>query len=287
MADGASSPLFMPQGTPEGNSPPSKRGDRSGSGNGNGNGSVKSEQGTPEVKDERSPSPPRAINAFPVRGRPTASPRPFAPLTSRAERNRRKAATESATPDHAIANAAPETSGQNIQTAARDSALHNTTTTNALPGAAPPQPTTQAHAAPRVPQFAPPPPETVGTGDLLVNAHRHLNALAANLRKQEHDACDREEDLATQLEQAREIRASAIRDRSNGLVIIRDRKRKLDGLERRLLNDETIDPEEMIAVLDLLKLEQPVGREEFERMKVEGKGVENEDGYETDPLGSG
>ena len=93
--------------------------------------------------------------------------------------------------------------------------------------------------------------------------------------------------MATQLEQAREIRAAAVRDRSNGLVIIRDRKRKLDDLERRLLNDETIDSDEMIAVLELVKLEQPVGREEFERMKVEGKGVENEDGYESDPLGFG
>ncbi|KAM0708755.1 hypothetical protein Q7P35_005408 [Cladosporium inversicolor] len=285
MADGASSPLFMPQGTPEGNSSPPKRGD--GSGSGNGNDSIKSEQGTPEVKDERSPSPPRAINAFPARGKPTASPRPFAPLTSRAERNRRKAANESATPDHAIANAAPETAGPDMQTAARNSAMHNTTATNALPGAAPSQPTTQAHAAPRVPQFAPPPPETVGTGDLLVNAHRHLNALAANLRKQEHDACNREEHLATQLEQAREIRAAAIQDRSNGLVIIRDRKRKLDDLEKRILNGETIDPDELIALLELVKLEQPVGREEFERMQVEGNGVENEDGYGTDPLGSG
>lgn len=287
MADGASSPLFMPQGTPEGNSPPSKRGDGSGSGNGNGDGSVKSEQGTPEVKDERSPSPPRAINAFPARGRPTASPRPFAPLTSRAERNRRKAANESAPPDNAIANAAPETTGPDMQTAAKDSAMHNTIATNTLPGNVPTQPTTQAHAAPHGPQFAPPSPETVGTGDLLVNAHRHLNALAANLRKQEHDACDREEHLAARLEDARELRARAIQDRSNGLVIIRDRKRKLDALERRILNDETIDPDEMIALLDLVKLEQPVGREEFERMKVEGKGVENEDGYETDPLGSG
>ena len=40
-------------------------------------------------------------------------------------------------------------------------------------------------------------------------------------------------------------------------------------------------------MLDLLKLEMPVEREEFERMKVEGRGVENEDGYESDLFGSG
>ena len=39
MADGASSPLFMPQGTPEGKTSPFKHSDGSGSGSGNGNGS--------------------------------------------------------------------------------------------------------------------------------------------------------------------------------------------------------------------------------------------------------
>lgn len=253
MADGASSPLFMPQGTPEGKTSPSKHSDGSGSGNGNGSGmgSINSEQGRrepksnlqtganmeQEVKDEQPPSPPRQLDAFFARGGPTASPRPFAPLTSRAERQRRKAARES--------------------------------------------------AAPRVPHSPPPPPQNVDMEDLLGKAHRHLNALAADLRKEEKDACDREEHLATLLEHAREIRSRAIQDRSNGLVIIRDRKKKLEELEKRLFNDEEIDPAELIGVVDPLKLKEPVEREEFERMKVEGRGEEHEDGYETDPHGSG
>jgi hypothetical protein len=327
MADGASSPLFMPQGTPEGNASPSKRGDGSGSGNGNGNGgdhgSIKSEQGTPkpqsnlqtsraqnapnqsswdernasfaprpganmetEVKDERSPSPPPGFNASAARGRPTTSPRPFAPLTSRAERKRRKAASESATPDHAIANTALEPVGRDIQNAARDTAMHNTTTTNPLRGNAPTQPTAQANAAPRRPHPAPPSTQPVSTEDFLAKAHHHLNTLAANLRKQQNDACDREERLATLLEHARELRARAIQDRSNGLVIIRDRKKKLEELEKRILNDETIDPAELIGLVGPLRLEEPVELGEFERMRVEGRGVENEDGYESDPLGS-
>ena len=306
MADGASSPLFMPQGTPEGNTPPPKRGEGSGSGNGNGNGngsgngSIKSEQGTPEpqsnlqasrapgsnmepeVKDEQPPSPLRQFNAFRARGRPTP---PFAPLTSRAERNRRKAAAESATPDHATA---PESAGRDTQTAARDSATHNNTSaSNTLRGNAATQPFTQAPTAPRGPPPAPPAPQTVDTGALIGNAHRHLNALAADLRKEQNDACEREEHLATLLEHAREIRARAIQDRSNGLVIIRDRKKKLEELERRVFNNEMIDPAEFIGLVDPLKLEEPVERGEFERMKVEGRGEEHEDGYESDPFGSG
>lgn len=302
MADGASSPLFMPQGTPEGNTPPPKRGEGSGNGNGNGsgNGSIKSEQGTPEpqsnlqasrgpgsnmepeVKDEQPPSPLRQFNAFRARGRPTP---PFAPLTSRAERNRRKAAAESATPDHATA---PESAGRDTQTAARDSVAHNNTSaSNILRGDAPNQPSAQAAAAPRRQHPAPPAPRNVDTEALIGNAHRHLNALAADLRKEQNDACEREEHLATLLEHAREIRARAIQDRSNGLVIIRDRKKKLEELERRLLNNETIDPAEFIGLVDPLKLEEPVERGEFERMKVEGRGEEHEDGYESDPFGSG
>ena len=307
MADGASSPLFMPQGTPEGNTPPPRRGDGSGSGNGNGNGSgngsIKSEQGTPEpqsnlqasrapgsnmepeVKDEQPPSPLRQFNAFRARGRPTP---PFAPLTSRAERNRRKAAAESATLDHATANTAPESPGRGTQTAARDSAAHNNTSaSNTLRGNAPTQPSTQAAVAPRRQHPAPPAPQTVDTRALIGNAHRHLNALAADLRKEQNDACEREEHLASLLEHAREIRARAIQDRSNGLVIIRDRKKKLEELERRLLNNETIDPAEFIGLVDPLKLEEPVERGEFERMKVEGRREEHEDGYESDPFGSG
>ncbi|GAB7326503.1 hypothetical protein MBLNU13_g10496t1 [Cladosporium sp. NU13] len=308
MADGASSPLFMPEGTPEGNTPPPKHGGGSGNGIGNGNGSgngiIKSEQGTPEaqtnlqvaprpgantepeVKDEQPPSPPRQFNAFYTRGRPTASPRPLAPLTSRAERRRRKAASESATPDHASANTTLESAGRYTQTAARDSAVHNNTSaSNTLRGDASTQPSTQAIAAPRGPNSAPPAPQIVDTGVLIGNAHRHLNALAADLRKQQNDACEREEHLATLLEHAREIRSRVIQDRSNGLVIIRDRKKKLEDLEKRRLNNETIDPAELIGLVDPLKLEEPVERGEFERMKVEGRGEEHGDGYESDPLG--
>ena len=307
MADGASSPLFMPQGTPEGNASPSKRGDGSGSGNGNGNGgdhgSIKSEQGTPEpqsnlqtsrapgsnmepeVKDEQPPSPLRQFNAFRARGRPTP---PFAPLTSRAERNRRKAAAEGAMPDHATANTAPESAGRDTQTAARDSAAHNNTSaSNTLRGDAPTQPPAHAAAARRRQHPAPPAPQNIDTEALIGNAHRHLNALAADLRKEQNDACEREEHLATLLEHAREIRARAIQDRSNGLVIIRDRKKKLEELERRVFNNEMIDPAEFIGLVDPLKLEEPVERGEFERMKVEGRGEEHEDGYESDPFGSG
>ena len=133
MADGDSSPLFMPQGTPEGNSSPAKHGDGAGSGNDSDRGSIsiKSERGTPEFEsatddqafwddsnskiapipganmepevkdeDERFTNHPRHINAFPARGRPTRFPRPFAPLTSRAERQRRKAANGSANHDN-------------------------------------------------------------------------------------------------------------------------------------------------------------------------------------------
>jgi len=332
MADGDSSPLFMPQGTPEGNSSPAKHGDGAGSGNDSDRGSIsiKSERGTPEFEgatddqafwddsnskiapipganmepevkdeDERFPNHPRHINAFPARGRPTRFPRPFAPLTSRAERQRRKAANGSAnhdndaTPDQAIANNALETAGRDMQTAtqsasnvANKAATQNTIATNALHGDAPTQVATQAKAAPQGLQQAPPAPQTVDTKDLLVRAHHHLNTLAANLRKQQNDACDREEHLAALLDHARAIRSLAIQDRSNGLVVIRDRKRKLNELEKRLLNNETIDPAELVGVVDLLKLEEGVERGEFERMRVEGMGNVHEDGYETDPLGS-
>ena len=112
-----------------------------------------------------------------------------------------------------------------------------------------------------------------------------IEKLAADLRKQENDACDREEHLATLLEQAREIRARAIQDRSNGLVIIRDRKKKLEDLEKRIFNNEEIDPDELVGLVGPLKLEEPVERAEFERMRVEGRGEELEDGYESDPFG--
>jgi hypothetical protein len=328
MADGASSPLFMPQGSPEGISSPSKNGEGSGNGSSRGSVCIKSEHGTPElqgatdpalwddlnskikpipgtnmepeVKDERSPSPSRHINPFPARGRPTRPPRPFAPLTSRAERNRRKAASESvsndndATPDHAIADTALGATGEDMQTAVQLASLagqnvaaQNSTTTNAPRGNVPTHPATQAKAAPYGPRSAPPATQAVDTGDFLIRAHHHLDTLAANLRKQQNDACDREEHLAALLEQARAIRACAIQDRSNGLVVIRDRKRKLNELEKRLLNNETIDPAELVGLVDLLKLEEPVERGKFERMRIEGKGVDHEDGYETDPLGLG
>jgi hypothetical protein len=174
-----------------------------------------------------------------------------------------------------------------VQTAARDTAPHNIGATNTLRGDAPPQPSTQATAAPRGLHPAPPAPRALNTEDFLARAHHHLNTLATDLRKQENDACDREEHLATLLEQAREIRARAIQDRSNGLVIIRDRKKKLEDLEKRIFNNEEIDPDELVGLVGPLKLEEPVERGEFERMRVEGKGEEHEDGYESDPFGRG
>jgi hypothetical protein len=165
--------------------------------------------------------------------------------------------------------------------------MPNTIATNALSGNAPTQPSTQAHAAPRGLHPAPPAPRPLDTNDFLVRANYHLNTIAADLRKQENDACDREEHLATLLEQAREIRLRAIQDRSNGLVIVRDRKKKLNELEKRIFNNEEIDPAELVGLVGPLKLEEPVERGEFERMRVEGRGNEREDGYESDPFGRG
>ena len=331
MADGASSPLFVPEGTPEGDASASKRRSGGGSGNdnviGSGSVSIKSEHGTPEpqgatnqafwddfnlkiapipganmepeAKEEKSPSPPRQINASSARGRPKQSPRPFAPLTSRAERNKRKAARESAsieraTPNDAIANTALGTASRDMQTAvqlasaaAGDAAMHTTIARNALRGNAAFPPTIEANAAPRGPSFAPPATRTIDTQDLLISAHRHLDSLAAGLRKQQNDACEREDHLASLLEQARDIRARTMQDRSNGLVIIRDRKKRLRELEERILNNEIIELDELVGLVDPLRLEQGVERGEFERMRVEGRRDDHEDGHETDPHGSG
>lgn len=381
MEDGASSPLFMPQGTPEGNPPPppsSQHGKESGSGNGNGNGNgtgivdVKSEHGTPEfqsnpqgpylenatrqafwddfnskiapipgannepeVKEEQSPSPAPHPSSFPPTSGPTQSPRPFSPFTSRAERNRRKAANESAnaatgssnsalvrtalaacsrdmetaaklaglaarnatlhndiartaamrTPDQAVATAALETSSRDLQNAvqlanlaARNASMHNDIARSALKGKAPDRPATQENAAPPGPQPTQQAKPAATPIDLLHSARHHLDTLSADLRKQENDACDREEHLATLLEQAREIRSHAIQDRKNGLVIIRDRSRKLEELEKKLLDREEVDEEEMLELLRPLKLHEPVERETFEKMEVDGKGNDHQNG---------
>lgn len=380
MEDGASSPLFMPQGTPEGSPPPfPQRDEESGSGNGNGNGTgevdVKSEHSTPEfqsnpqgpytenatreafwddfnkkiapipgannepeVKDEQSPSPRPPLSSFPPTGGPAQSLRPFSPFTSRAERNRRKAANESAnaatgssnsalvrtalaagsrdmetaaelaglaarnaalhndiariaairTPDQAVATAALETSSRDLQNAvqlanlaARNASMHNDIARKALKGKAPDRPATQENAAPHRPQPAQQAKPATTPIDLLHSARHHLDTLSADLRKQENDACDREEHLATLLEHVREIRSHAIQDRKNGLVIIRDRSKKLEELEKKLLDKEEVDGEEMLELLRPLKLHEPVERETFEKMEVDGKGYERWGGYES------
>ena len=55
----------------------------------------------------------------------------------------------------------------------------------------------------------------------------------------------------------------------------------------RLLNDEMIDPAELVDLVEPLRLEVPVEPAEFVKMRVEGRGREHEDGYESDLLGSG
>lgn len=71
------------------------------------------------------------------------------------------------------------------------------------------------------------------------------------------------------LEQAREIRERAITDRRNGLLIIRDRERKVSELERKFRNGEEVDPAEMYELLLPLNLAAPVGREIAELMDYE------------------
>lgn len=236
---------------------------------------------------------------------PTRPPRPFAPLTSRAEKNRRKAAAESAAKESAtsnvataLANTALETACRDMQTAAdlaglaiKNATMHNMIAKNALQGNVPALPVTQATAAPPVPTAAaqpvtparssPPIPraEPLKPADLLTMARRRLGDLTADLRRQENEACDREDRLETLLGHARDIRSRAMQDRSNGLVIVRDRRKRLAALEIRLLNDEGIDPDELVGLVNPLMLEEPVEREAFERMRVEGneREVEYED----------
>jgi hypothetical protein len=138
----------------------------------------------------------------------------------------------------------------------KNATLNRTTTPGAKnPSPSTPQPTKKAAAALKV----------------LPGARRHLDKLQTRLREEQDDACDREEHLTILLDQARDIRERAITDRENGLVIIRDRKMKLEGLEKRLKAGEEVDHGEALELLKPLDLGVPIGRETFEKMKRDGR----------------
>jgi hypothetical protein len=105
---------------------------------------------------------------------------------------------------------------------------------------------------------------------LLPGARQHLDFLQTKLREEQDAACDREEHLTVLLEQARDIRKRAITDRENGLVVIRNRKMKLESLEQRLRAGEEIGDGELMELLKMLDLGVPVEREAFEKMKRDG-----------------
>jgi hypothetical protein len=110
----------------------------------------------------------------------------------------------------------------------------------------------------------------------LPGAYRQLDMLQTRLREEQDTACKREEHLTVMLNQARDLRQRAITDRNNGLVIINDRKRKLEDYEKRLkagekVDGEKVDHEEMLEFLKPLNLGVPVERETFEEMKRDGR----------------
>jgi hypothetical protein len=120
------------------------------------------------------------------------------------------------------------------------------------------------------PASAQPSKKAAETLQLLPGARQHLDFLQVKLREEQDAACDREEHLTVLLDQARDIRERAITDRENGLVIIRDRKMKLESLEKRLKVGEEIDDGELMELLRMLDLSVPVDREAFEKMKRDG-----------------
>lgn len=130
-------------------------------------------------------------------------------------------------------------------------------------------PVTGNHPLPPVPPQTQEERERTDPLVIIQRSYHHLGNLATSLRRQENEACDREEHLSTMLEQAREIRERAITDRRNGLLIIRDRERKVSELERKFRNGEEVDPAEMYELLLPLNLAAPVGREIAELMDYE------------------
>lgn len=179
--------------------------------------------------------------------------------------------------------------------AAKNASMHHNIAKNALKGnppllpavqnnvrpftQAPPQPALPAFTAP-LEQPAPPinaDPQPIDPLHLAQRARHHLDTLATDLRRKENEACEHEEHLSTQLEQARDLRERAIEDRREGLAIIRAREREVRGLERKLHAHEYVGMDEMVKILQPLKLEETLHRDASTRMEHEGGEDENEE----------
>jgi hypothetical protein len=137
---------------------------------------------------------------------------------------------------------------------------------------------------------APPPSFSAATAPtpeaLIAAAHKQLDNQAQKYRDLEHDACDREEQLAEIWALSRQLRVKAIEERCNALVVIRHRRRQLDAM-RGLSAQEVVEGDLTDLMRPLFVEKEPqAGTEEFERMVIEGQevGVED-DGYETPPYG--
>lgn len=276
--------------------------------------------GSPEVKQESSPSPPLSPSPPPP---PPDRPRPrihkFAPLTSRSERMRRQAAAEAeataavsttattavtvtSAPNTAVASVALDqatrTLGYALQfadLAAKNASMHHNIAKNALKGnppvlpavqnngppptQLPPQPASLALPAPPA-QPAPPTnadPQPIDPLHLAQRARHHLDTLATDLRRKENEACEHEEHLSTQLEQARDLRERAIEDRREGLAIIRAREREVRSLERKLHAHEYVGMDEMVKILQPLKLKEALHRDASATREDEASEVESEE----------
>lgn len=106
----------------------------------------------------------------------------------------------------------------------------------------------------------------------MIHVHyHHLDKLARELRDKEAIACDREENLAAMLEQAQTLRNLAVQERSDGLVLIRHRRRELAALEGKTKDEIDGNPEwrETLRPLELGEMDR--GSEEFEVMAKEAR----------------
>lgn len=211
-------------------------------------------------------------------------------------------------PNQAVASVALEQASQTLgialqfaDLAAKNASMHHTIAKNALKGNPPLLPAVQNNVPPLTeppPQTAPPAftappalpaplafaaplaqpvqqthvdPQRIDPLHLAQRARHHLDTLANDLRRKENEACEHEERLSTQLEQARDLRERAIEDRREGLAIIRAREREVRGLERRLQAHEYVEMDEMVEILKPLKLEEVLHRDALTTMEHEGR----------------